>query len=80
MGEGRGVDNGRGRQVKFYPYKKGGPGESFSHVEGGGGGVQNSFNTVLMRGTYVLPMLRKGAKSFYPYEGGTRFPKVLPCL
>ena len=34
-GEG-GLQNGRGRQVKFYPYEKGGR-KMFSHVEGGGG-------------------------------------------
>ena len=34
---GEGVlQNWRGRQVKFYPNKKGG--QSFSHPEGGGGG------------------------------------------
>ena len=35
-------------QVKFYPYKKGGP-KNLSHAEGGGGkcfGVPGSFNVV----------------------------------
>ena len=30
----RGLQNGRGGHVKFYPYEKGG-GKSFSHSEGG---------------------------------------------
>ena len=33
-GEG-GLQNGRGGPVKFYPYEKGGGGNSFSRAEGG---------------------------------------------
>ena len=44
VGGAKGVQNGRegggGRQVKFYPYKKGGGRKSFSHAEGRGGGPQ----------------------------------------
>ena len=35
------LQNGKGGQVKFYPYKKGGRGgKSFSYAEGGGGAQQ----------------------------------------
>ena len=36
VGDGR-LQQGKGEHdiVKFYPFKKGGPGKSFSHAEGG---------------------------------------------
>ena len=34
-GGGGGYKTGGGGHVKFYPYKKGGEGKSFSHSEGG---------------------------------------------
>ena len=42
MGKGEGLQNGRGEQVKFYAYKKGGLDEKgFSHaIKGGGGHTQ----------------------------------------
>ena len=40
-GRGGGLQNGGGGwHVKFYPYKRGGGGKSFSHPDGGGGGAQ----------------------------------------
>ena len=43
------LQNGKGGQVKFYPYKKGGGGgKSFSYAEGGGGGT-TSFGLVFMQ-------------------------------
>ena len=44
-GEG-GLQNGRGGQVKFCPYVKGGGGKCFRHAEGGGG--TKSFRVVFM--------------------------------
>ena len=50
---GRGVQDGEGggEQVKFYPYKKGAGGKSFSHA--GGSSVQ-------------FPPFKRGNNKFYP--------------
>ena len=44
----------------------------------GGGGGKLSFGVVFQRKLDVLAILKRGAKSFYPLEGGML--KFLPCL
>ena len=46
-GEGGATKREGGRQVKFYPYEKGGGRKSFSHAEGGGS--KRSFGVVFIR-------------------------------
>ena len=75
------LQNGRGGQVKFYPYKKGGT-NCFSYAEGVGG--TNSFEVVLTQELEVLAILiggrgGGGTKSFHSLKGrgGGEFYLVL---
>ena len=56
--------------MKFYPYKKRGGGESFSHAEGGG--VTKSFGVVLMQelNVFAIVMEGGGAKSIHFLKRG----------
>ena len=53
--------------MKFYPYKRGGSGKSFSRAEvGGGGGGTKSFEVVLTWELEVLAIVMGGGcKSFH---------------
>ena len=69
MGRGGLQHSKGGGHIKFYPYEKGGDGESFSHVEGGG--------------HKKFPLFKRGGgrKKFYPilpYFGPAIFPFCRP--
>ena len=63
-GGGGGLQNGRGGQVMFYPYKKRGGGDekSLSHPEGAEG--TTSFGVLLTPVLEVLTILEGGTKGF----------------
>ena len=62
----------RGGQDKFSPSKTWeGRGGGGSHAVGVGGGVTKSVELVIAHDTYVIAMLKGGAKDFHTYlEGG----------
>ena len=75
---GRGLQNGRVGQVKFFPYKKG-SGKSFTHAKGVGGGGISSFEVVLTWNTLLSVNHTDGVgdtKCFVP----AIFPFCIPLL
>ena len=78
--EARGRQNGRGGQVKFYPYKKRGEAEKVLAMLKVGRGT-NGLGVVLTRELEVLAILvvQKKLQKYLPcLEGGRQ--KVLSCL
>ena len=68
-----------GRDVKFYPYKKGGGGaKSFSHTEGGG--EHNKFWCNFYAVAWSFSHIEGGRKVSTLKKGGAGAQKVLLCL
>ena len=73
MGRGEGgYTTGRGGASEVLPLQKGGGGaEKVLAMLKGGGGTK-SFEVVLARESEVLAILKGGAKSLYPLQGGAK--------
>ena len=58
--------------MKFYPYKRGqGDRKSFSHADGGEGGVTKNVEVVLTQELEVLAIVMGGGQTkFLPMRGG----------
>ena len=68
MGGGGGIQNWRGRQLKFNPYK------SFRHTKGERGGESTESSKVFSM-LQVLAKLKGGAKRFTLYREGWGYKK-----